>query len=126
MKVIKVTVDNELYKQINILAKENNEPMTELLRRAVRSYLEIDNAKNSLGLIEATVEQAVRNTMNPYEERMAKIAAKNALQAGMARFMNEEVMIAANYDIKKYRVEARKRAVAALQSDFGSLIKDEE
>lgn len=70
----------------------------------------------------ALIRKAVRDSLKPTEDRLAKITAKTNIQAGTALYLMMEALEKSNKDVERSKEIARKKAVLDLrrkEHDYG-------
>ncbi|MBE3573622.1 MAG: hypothetical protein IMW95_11870 [Moorella humiferrea] len=116
MKEIKAYLPEETYEALMSLAARRNEPVSAVARRMLVNAIAEEAAADGKDVIIDAVRRAMREVLKPAEDRMAKLAAKAAMAAATAMYLNTQVIgDLGRKDVLQIYSEARKRAVAYLR-----------
>ncbi|MBO8129274.1 MAG: hypothetical protein H0Z39_08775 [Peptococcaceae bacterium] len=117
MKEIHLRVEDDLHKQLKAFAKQRGEPMAVVVRRLLRSALANQAAVDAVDVVSVAVRKVIRAELKPTENRMAKLAAKAAIAAATAMYLNTQTIedLGKRDALDLYR-RARVKAVAYLRA----------
>lgn len=116
---IHIRIDKETEALVAAIADLRNEKKADVMRRFIRegARAEILSETSARDQLLYLIRKAVAETNKPFEERLAKIAAKGTINSGIAMYTNLEVLgQLGRSDIRDIHTKARKRAVANLKS----------
>lgn len=115
-----VTFDDELYKQVKLLADKNGMSISEAVRTLVSQSLDGELNRSNLDYISKIIRTQLRDVMQPSIERLAALSAKTCVQAGTAAYLSAEAIAkfvpdTLQEDILDTYERSRKKAVAYTQ-----------
>ena len=87
-----VTFDDELYKQVKLLADKNGMSISEAVRTLVSQSLDGELSRSNLDYISKIIRTQLRDVMQPSVERLAALSAKTCVQAGTAAYLSAEAI----------------------------------
>lgn len=108
-------ISASLKSDIEASSAKNNETLTETFNRLLSKAIQYEKAGSSMDDILPLIRQAVKDSIKPSVERLAKINAKTNIQAGIALHLMMEALEKSNKDITHSYEVARKKAVAELR-----------
>lgn len=116
---LKIRVDTDLKQALQALATRRGETIADVCRRVLREAVSKESLEDGKDEVAKVVRQVMRDTLKPFEDRLAKINAKNTITSGTAMYMSMQVLEDAGYDSHDVYTKARKKAVALLQEREG-------
>lgn len=122
---INVTLDEETYLQIKLLAHKEGRSMSDLLRTWADEKLNGEITKNNLDFICGIIREQLKDTLQPSVERLAALCAKGCVQSSTAAYLTAEtiakfVPLELQEDVQEVYINARKKAVRYTQSKVSS------
>ncbi|WP_227766344.1 hypothetical protein [Zhaonella formicivorans] len=118
MPQIHLKISESLNKKITALASAEQKSKSEVVRNILEHYTAENAAENSLDLVSETIRKVIKSELRRTEDRLAKIAAKNTIAAATAMYLNTlAIEDCGKRNAIEFYKEARKKAVAFLQSD---------
>lgn len=104
---------------VDAVAAQTGEKKAAIMRRYIDAGVKAELLLD-FGIMDevlSILRKAISETNKPYEERMAKIRAKDAIASLTALFLTQEVIgQLGKKDVRILSEEARKRAIAALRA----------
>ncbi|ADL07202.1 hypothetical protein [Thermosediminibacter oceani] len=121
MKKVTVYLSENTYDVLNNLSSKRKESMSLIARKILEKGLTEEAAKDGIDAVTDAVRRAMRDILKPTEDRLAKLAAKAAVAAATAMYLNTQCIadLGKNNALELYQI-ARTKAVAYLRE------KDEE
>lgn len=115
-----VTFDDEIYRQLKLIADKNGDSVAATVRELVQRSLDGELAAANITFITGIMREQLKDVMQPYVERLAAISAKSGVQAGAAAYLAAEAIAKFVPDNMQAEVsetyeQARKKAVAYMQ-----------
>ena len=115
-----VTFDDEIYRQLKLIADKNGDSVAGTVRELVQRSLDGELAAANITFITGIMREQLKDVMQPYVERLAAISAKAGVQAGAAAYLAAEAIAKFVPDNMQAEVsetyeQARKKAVAYMQ-----------
>lgn len=115
-----VTFDDEIYRQLQLIADKNGDSVAATVRELVQRSLDGELAAANITFITGIMREQLKDVMQPYVERLAAISAKSGVQAGAAAYLAAEAIAKFVPDNMQAEVsetyeQARKKAVAYMQ-----------
>lgn len=117
---ISITFDDEVYRQLKLIADKNGDSLGGTVRDFVQRSLDGELASANISFISSIIREQLKDVMQPYVERLAAISAKSGVQAGAAAYLAAEAISKFVPDNMQAEVsetyeQARKKAVAYMQ-----------
>ena len=122
MKTVKVRLQDALLAEIDARAGTESTSRSEVIRDLLAKAIAQDAVAKSQAQIASTLETVLK----PHVERLAALAAKSAVAAGTAEWLQVYELAVAKADYKTAHTEARKKAVAQLRLRAPDDQEDEE
>ena len=115
-----VTFDDEIYRQLKLIADKNGDSVAGTVRDLVQRSLDGELAAANITFIAGIIREQLKDVMQPYVERLAAISAKSGVQAGAAAYLAAEaiakfVPVNMQAEVSETYEQARKKAVAYMQ-----------
>lgn len=117
---ISITFDDEVYRQLKLIADKNGDSLGGTVRDFVQRSLDGELTSANISFISSIIREQLKDVMQPYVERLAAINAKTGVQAGAAAYLAAEAISKFVPDNMQAEVsetyeQARKKAVAYMQ-----------
>jgi rRNA-processing protein FCF1 len=121
LKKIYVCLPEDIYEALVGLASRRKESISAIARKMLTESIAVEAAKDGIDAVTDAVRRAMRDILKPTEDRLAKLAAKAAVAAATAMYLNTQCIsdLGKNNALELYQM-ARTKAVAYLRE------KDEE
>lgn len=126
---IHLRLDSETEALVEAVAKIRNEKKAEVMRRYIRegAKSEIVTESGAVDNLLLMIRKALAETNKPFEDRLAKITAKNAIASAAAMYTNIEVLgQLGQRNISDIHIESRKKAVAFVRRPLEDFDKKNE
>ncbi len=115
-----ITFDDEIYRQLKLIADKNGDSVAETVRELVQDSLDGKLTAANLTFITNIIREQLKDVMQPFVERLAALNAKTGVQAGAAAYLAAEAIAKFVPDHMQAEVsetyeQARKKAVSYMQ-----------
>lgn len=117
---ISVTFDDEVYRQLKLIADKNGDSVASVVRELVQRSLDGELTAANLTFITSIIRGQLKDVIQPFIERLAALNAKTGVQAGAAAYLAAEAIAKfvpdnMQAEITETYEQARKKAVAYMQ-----------
>lgn len=117
---ISVTFDDEVYRQIKLIADKNGDSAASVVRELVQRSLDGELTAANLTFITSIMREQLKDVIQPFIERLAALNAKTGVQAGAAAYLAAEAIAKfvpnnMQAEVTETYEQARKKAVAYMQ-----------
>lgn len=117
---ISVTFDDDVYRQLKLIADKNGDSAASVVRELVQRSLDGELTAANLTFITSIMREQLKDVIQPFIERLAALNAKTGVQAGAAAYLAAEAIAKFVPDNMQAEVtetyeQARKKAVAYIQ-----------
>lgn len=117
---ISITFDDEVYRQLKLIADKNGDSVAGVVRELVQRSLDGELTAANLTFITSIIREQLKDVMQPFVERLAALNAKTGVQAGAAAYLAAEAIakfVPGNMqaEVTETYEQARKKAVAYMQ-----------
>lgn len=117
---ISVTFDDEVYRQLKLIADKNGDSIASTIRELVQHSLDGELTAANLTFITSIIREQLKDVIQPFIERLAALNAKTGVQAGAAAYLAAEAIAKfvpnnMQAEVTETYEQARKKAVAYMQ-----------
>lgn len=117
---ISVTFDDEVYRQLKLIADKNGDSAASVVRELVQRSLDGELTAANLTFITSIMREQLKDVIQPFIERLAALNAKTGVQAGAAAYLAAEAIAKfvpnnMQAEVTETYEQARKKAVAYMQ-----------
>ncbi len=115
-----ITFDDEIYRQLKLIADKNGDSVAETVRELVQDSLDGKLTAANLTFITNIIREQLKDVMQPFVERLAALNAKTGVQAGAAAYLAAEAIAKfvpyhMQAEVSETYEQARKKAVSYMQ-----------
>lgn len=117
---ISVTFDDDVYRQLKLIADKNGDSVASVVRELVQRSLDGELTAANLTFITSIIREQLKDVIQPFIERLAALNAKTGVQAGAAAYLAAEAIAKfvpnnMQAEVTETYEQARKKAVAYMQ-----------
>jgi len=117
MRKILLRLDKDIYEAVKYQAMENELPISEAIRMAVKNYMKQTAAEEGLDVTTALVRAEVREALGAVEKRLIKILAKATAAAATNMYLSVQCIAAASRrDVAETHLLAQTKAAQYLKA----------
>lgn len=112
-----ITFDSSVLKELKKEADNRNLPVYEVVNDACKYYLQMKNSKDVDKVYAPIIEQTLDTTFKTFENRLASLMAKNALDSATTMFMVlQHIAVSDNKNPEELYQRNRKMGVKHVQN----------
>lgn len=116
-----IRLDKGTYEILNNIAKKENEPLANIIRKTIEKGLQMDYLDESKDVIANIVRQQMDIAIKPHIERLARLSSKSGHMSATSTFLNVQALMdlvpdERRKDVPMFYENARKKAVEYMRT----------